>query len=140
MFRVLSIGVLRNVYGRVRGVGGWAVAGFNGRSGLYEGVKDGVREYCLRVIEVVVFSKFSVDMEFLYFIEVCSFFVAVYNFRDLVHGAKWASSIRCLAKLEVLLFCTMLSCVLCSGCPTYTLWQSGQVNLYMPEWEYLSWA
>jgi len=44
-----------------------------GRSGLYDGVKDGVREYCLRVIEMAVFSKFSVDMEFLYCIEVCSF-------------------------------------------------------------------
>ena len=37
---------------------------------------------------MVVFSKFNVDMEFLYCIEVCSFFVAVYNFHDLVHGAK----------------------------------------------------
>jgi len=44
-----------------------------GQLGLYDGVKDGVREYCLRVIEMVVFSKFSVDMEFLYCIEVCSF-------------------------------------------------------------------
>ena len=44
-----------------------------GRSGLFEGVKDGVREYCLRVAEVVVFSKFSVDVEFLHSIEVCSF-------------------------------------------------------------------
>ena len=51
-------------------------------------VSDGVRKYCLRVIEVVVFSKLNVDMEFLYCIEVCSFFVAVYNFCDLVHGAK----------------------------------------------------
>jgi len=35
----------------MRGLGGlrgWAVAGFNGRSvGLYEGVEDGIREYCL---------------------------------------------------------------------------------------------
>jgi len=54
MFRVLSIGVLRNVYSRVRVLGGWAVAGFNGQSGLYEGVKDGVREYCLRVISIKV--------------------------------------------------------------------------------------
>jgi len=45
-----------------------------GRLGLYEGVKDGVKEYCLGVTEMVVFSKFSVDMEFLYSIEVCSFF------------------------------------------------------------------
>jgi len=59
-----------------------------GRSDLYEGVKDGVREYCLGVVEVVVFSKFSVDVEFLHSIEVCSFFVAVYDFHDLVHGAK----------------------------------------------------
>jgi len=59
-----------------------------GWSGLYEGVKDGVREYCLRVIEMISFSKFSVDMELLYCIEVCSFFVAVYNFHDLVHGVK----------------------------------------------------
>jgi len=58
------------------------------RLGLYEGVKDGVKDYCLRVIEMVHFSKFSVDMEFLYCIEVCSFFVAVCNFHDLVHGAK----------------------------------------------------
>jgi hypothetical protein len=68
---------------------GWAVAGLMvGRLGLYEGVKDGVREYCLRVVEVVVFSKFSVDVEFLHSIEVCSFFMAVYDFHDLVHGAK----------------------------------------------------
>ena len=59
-----------------------------GQSDLYEGFQDGVREYCLRVVEVVVFSKFSVDMEFLYCIEVCFFFVAVYNFHDLVHGTK----------------------------------------------------
>ena len=44
---------------------GWAVAGLMvGMSELYEGVKDGIREYCLRVFEVVVFSKFSVDVEF----------------------------------------------------------------------------
>jgi len=35
-----------------------------------------------------VFRKFSVDMEFLYCIKLCSFFVAVYNLHDLVHGAK----------------------------------------------------
>ena len=71
----------------VRGLGlgsSWV----NGRSGLYEGVKDGVREYCLRVAEVVVFSKFSVDVKSLHNIEVCSFFVAVYDIHDLVHGAK----------------------------------------------------
>jgi len=44
-----------------------------GRSGLYEGVKNGVREYCLRVTEMNVSNKVGVDMEFLYFIEVCSF-------------------------------------------------------------------
>jgi len=47
-----------------------------------------VRDYCLRVVEVVVFSKFVVDVEFLHSIEVCSFFVAVYDFHDLVHEAK----------------------------------------------------
>jgi len=40
------------------------------------------------VIEVNVFSGFSVDMEFLYCVKMCSFFVAVYYFHDLVHGAK----------------------------------------------------
>ena len=59
-----------------------------GRSGLYEGVKDGVREYSLRVVEVVVFNEFGVDVEFLHSIKVCAFLVAVYNFHDLVHGAK----------------------------------------------------
>jgi len=57
----LSVRVLRNASSLVRGLGScwfyWTV--------LYEGVKDGIREYCLRVIEIV-FSKLSVDMEFLY--------------------------------------------------------------------------
>jgi len=71
------------------GLGDWTVAGFNGRSvGLYEGVEDGIRKYCLRVTEMVVFSKLGVDMEFLYCVKVCSFFVAVYYFHHLVHGAK----------------------------------------------------
>jgi len=87
------LGCLRNVYRWGEGVGGglrsWAVAGFNGQSvGLYEGVEDGIREYCLRVIEMVVFSKLSVDMEFLCCVKVCSFFVAVYYIHGLVHGAK----------------------------------------------------
>ena len=41
--------------------------------------------------------------------------------------------------------CAILCCVLCSGsrtvlsvCPIYALWQSGQVNLYTPDREYLS--
>jgi len=34
--------------------------------GLYEGVKDGIGVYRLRVVEVVVISGFSVDVEFLY--------------------------------------------------------------------------
>jgi len=37
---------------------------------------------------MVVFSKLGVDMEFLYCVKVCSFFMAVYCFHDLVHGAK----------------------------------------------------
>jgi len=37
---------------------------------------------------VTVFSGFSVDMEFLYCAKMCSLFVAVYYFHDLVHGAK----------------------------------------------------
>ena len=51
--------------------GGRTVAGLLvGRSGFYEGVKEGVREYSLGVIEVVVFCVFSVDVEFLYGIKV----------------------------------------------------------------------
>jgi len=33
---------------------------------LYEGVKDGIWVYRLRVIEVTVFNGFSMDVEFLY--------------------------------------------------------------------------
>jgi len=33
--------------------------------GLYEGVKDDIGVYHLRVIEVIVFSGFNMDMEFL---------------------------------------------------------------------------
>jgi len=33
---------------------------------LYEGVKDGIGVYSLKVIEVIVFNGFSTDMEFLY--------------------------------------------------------------------------
>ena len=33
---------------------------------LYEGVKDGIGLYRLRVVEVVVINRFSVDVEFLY--------------------------------------------------------------------------
>jgi len=53
---VLSVGVLRNVYSRERG---WVVGQLlglkDGRSTLFEGVEDGIREYFLRVIEIVVF-------------------------------------------------------------------------------------
>ena len=55
---------------------------------LYEGVVAGIGEYRLRVIEVIVFSGFSVDKEFLYCVKICPFFVAVYYLHDLVHGAK----------------------------------------------------
>jgi len=57
----------------------------------------------------------------------------------------WASSIRCCAKLEVVLW--LRHAVLCSlereenclpVCPTYALWQSGQVSLYTADREYLS--
>jgi len=34
--------------------------------GLYEGVKEFLGVYRLRVIEVIVFKGFSMDMEFLY--------------------------------------------------------------------------
>ena len=75
-----------------------------GRSVLYEGVEDGVREYCLRVTEIIVFSKLGVDMEFLYCVEVCSFLWQCTIFMILFVGRnEWASSIRCFAKLEVLL-------------------------------------
>jgi len=37
----------------------------DGRPVLYEGVECGIREYCLRVIEIVL-SKLGMDMEFLY--------------------------------------------------------------------------
>ena len=37
---------------------------------------------------MVVFSKLGVDMEFPYCVKVCSFFMAVYCFHDLVHGTK----------------------------------------------------
>ena len=71
------------------GGGGWEVISFNGRSvGLYEGVKNGIGVYPLRVIEVIVFNGFSMDMEFLYCVQMCSFFVIVYYFHDLVHGTK----------------------------------------------------
>ena len=36
--------------------------------GLYEGVKDGIGVYCLRVIEVIGFNGFNMDMEFLYYV------------------------------------------------------------------------
>ena len=32
---------------------------------LYEGVKDGIGVYRLRVVEVIVFNGFNMDMEFL---------------------------------------------------------------------------
>ena len=71
------------------GRGGWAVIRFNGRSvGLYKGVKDDIAVYHLRVIAVIVFNGFSMDMEFLYCVQMCSFFVIVYYFHDLVHGVK----------------------------------------------------
>ena len=54
--------MLGNVYSRGEGV-----VGFNGRSvGLYEGVKDGIGVYRLRVIKMIVFKGFSMDMEFLH--------------------------------------------------------------------------
>ena len=59
VYRVLSV---RNVSVGVGGVAGLLV----GRSGFYEGVEDGNREYSLGVIEVVVFCEFSMDMEFFY--------------------------------------------------------------------------
>ena len=34
--------------------------------GLYEGVKDGIGVYRLRVVEVVVINRFSVDVGLLY--------------------------------------------------------------------------
>jgi hypothetical protein len=55
------------------------------------------------------------------------------------------SSIRCFAKLDMLLL--LQNAVMCSlycvwnhlpVCPTYVLWQSGQVNLYNPDKENLS--
>jgi len=58
---------------------------------------------------------------------------------------EWASSVMCFAKLEVVLW--LCYAVLCSlyreanlppVCPIYALWQSGQVNLYIPDREYLS--
>ena len=56
-----------------------------------------------------------------------------------------ASSFRCFAKLDVwLLFLNAFSCSLnrvtnrLPVCPTYALLQSGQVNLYIPDSEYLS--
>jgi len=55
MFRVLSVGVLRNVYSWVRGLGvGQQQELMVSWSDLYEGVKDGIREYCLRVISIKV--------------------------------------------------------------------------------------
>jgi len=55
---------------------------------LYEGVKNGMSVYCLRVIEDSVCSRLRVDMGFICCVKLCSFFVAVYCFHDLVHGAK----------------------------------------------------
>ena len=82
---------------------------------LYEGVVAGIGEYRLRVIEVIVFSGFSVDMEFLYCVKMCffSFLWQCTLFLILFMGPnKWASSIRCSAKLEVVLW--LRHAVLCS--------------------------
>jgi len=58
---------------------------------------------------------------------------------------EWSSSFRCLAKFEVgQLFLNAASCSLKRAakrlpvCPTYALWQSGQVSLYTPDSENLS--
>jgi len=95
------------------GYGGWGVGQLLGRSVLYEGVEDGVRENCLRVIETAVFSKLGVDMEFLYCVELCSFLWQRTIFIILFMGPyEWVSSIRCFAKLEV--FPLLRHAVLCS--------------------------
>ena len=72
-----------------RGCLGWAEAVLLVvRSGLYEGVEDSVREYSLRIVEVVAFCEFSVNVEFLHSIKVRASCVEVHNFHNLIHGAK----------------------------------------------------
>ena len=81
---------------------------------LYEGVEDDTGEYRLRVNEMIVFSKISVDIKFLCCVKMCSFFLwqCAISIISFMGPNKCASSIRCLAKLEVLLL--LRHAVLCS--------------------------
>ena len=103
---------------------------------LYEGVEDDIGEYRLRVNEMVVFSNLSVDMKFLCCVKICSFFMAMYYFHYLVHGAKQMRFLyQVFSKLEVLLLLLVFfvaSGELSSCWSDILLWQSGQVNLYTP--------
>ena len=73
--------------------------------------------------------------------------MAVYYTHNNMRPNEWASSIRCLAKLDVLLLLRKVVLYFLYRvenrlpvCPTYVLWQSGQVDLCTPDKENLSGA
>jgi len=124
MFRVNGLVLLLGcLITSIVGVRDWVVVGFNGQLvSLYEGVKDGNGEYCLRVIEVIVLAEsvwiwnFSIVLRCAPFLWQCTIFMILF-----MGPNEWAFSMRCCAKLEVVLWLCHAVYVLCSGWRTVFL-------------------